>query len=429
MLDQIKAHLLDSINDIVSIANQFVLHPEKDFSRKSQLTMETMIQAILTMGGNTLAKELLDLDLPVSQSAFVQRRYQLKHQAFKALFANITSKIPTFKDLPILAVDGSDVVLPRNRSDKTTTFQTGPHHTPYTLIHINALYNLEQEIYHDLRIQNNREVDERAAFIDMMESCPFEQALVIMDRGYESYNVMVHCQERNWSYIIRIRVGNHSMKSGFNLPDTPCFDEEFDLNICRKQTNVMKELYRDFPNQYHFLPHNASFDLLPNSSRKSDPISFYDLHFRMVRLEIKPGFFETLVTNTDYSPEKLKDLYAYRWGIETSFRDLKYSIGLTHFHAKKKEGILQEIYARFINFNVCKWLTSHVAIKPSKLKQAYKICFSDAVYACRKFLREELTSFQLETYIAKHLSIILPNRTFQRKIKSKAPVSFTYRIS
>ena len=168
----------------------------------------------------------------------------------------------------------------------------------------------------------------------------------------------------------------------------------------------MKQLYRDFPNQYHFLPHNASFDFLPNSSRKSDPISFYDLHFRMMRLEIKPGFFETLVTNTDYSPEKLKNLYAYRWGIETSFRDLKYSIGLTHFHAKKKEGILQEIYARFINFNVCKWLTSHVAIKTSKLKQAYKICFSDAVYACRKFLREELTSFQLETYIAKHLSIV-----------------------
>ncbi|WP_447558201.1 transposase [Streptococcus suis] len=40
--------------------------------------------------------------------------------------------------------------------------------------------------------------------------------------------------------------------------------------------------------------------------------------------------------------KKLKELYAYRWGIETSFRDLKYSIGLTHFHAKKKEGILQE---------------------------------------------------------------------------------------
>ena len=317
MLDQIKAHLLDSINNIVSTANQFLLHPKKDFSRKSQLT---------------------------------------------------------------------------------------------------------------------RNLDERAAFIDMifidmMKTSSFKQALVIMDRGYESYNVMAHCQERNWSYIIRIRDGNNSMKTSFRLPNTPCFDEEFDLKICRKQTNDMKELYRDFPNQYHFLPHNASFDFLPNSNRKSDPISFYDLHFRMVRLEIKPSFFETLVTNTDYSPEKLKDLYAYRWGIETSFRDLKYSIGLTHFHAKKKEGILQEIYARFINFNVCKWLTSHVAIKTSKLKQAYKICFSDAVYACRKFLRDKLTSFQLETYITKHLSIVRPNRTFQRKIKRKAPVSFTCRVT
>ena len=251
----------------------------------------------------------------------------------------------------------------------------------------------------------------------------------MMDRGYESYNVMAHCQEKNWSYIIRIRDGNYSMKSSFHLPDTPCFDEEFDLKICRKQTNEMKQQYRDFPNQYHFLPNHTSFGFLPRSSRKSDPIRFYELHFRMVRLEIKPGFFETLVTNTDYSPEKLKDLYACRWGIETSFRELKYSIGLTHFHAKKKEGILQEIYARFINFNICKWLTSHVTIKPSKLKKAYKICFSDAVYACRKFLRDKLTSSQLETYIAKHLSIIRPNRTFQRKIRSKAPVSFTYRVS
>ncbi|NQF73274.1 transposase, partial [Streptococcus suis] len=180
MLDQIKAHLLDSINDIVSTANQFLLHPKKDFSRKSQLT---------------------------------------------------------------------------------------------------------------------RNLDERAAFIDMLKTSSFKQALVIMDRGYESYNVMVHCQERNWSYIIRIRVGNHSMKSGFNLPDTPCFDEAFDLNICRKQTNEMKQLYRDFPNHYRCLPNHTSFDFLPNSSRKRDPLQFYDLHFRMVRLEIKPGFFETLVTN------------------------------------------------------------------------------------------------------------------------------------
>ncbi len=146
MLDQIKAHLLDSINDIVSSANQFVLHPEKDFSRQSQLTMKTMIQAILTMGGNTLAKELLDLDLPVSQSAFVQRRYQIKHQAFKTLFRDITSKIPISDNLPILAVDGSDVILPRNRFDKTTSFQTGPL-TLLTILFISMLSTILNKRY------------------------------------------------------------------------------------------------------------------------------------------------------------------------------------------------------------------------------------------------------------------------------------------
>ena len=33
-----------------------------------------------------------------------------------------------------------------------------------------------------------------------------------------------------------------------------------------------------------------------------------------------------------------------RWGIERSFRKLKYTIGLTNFHAKKVEYILQEIF-------------------------------------------------------------------------------------
>ena len=91
-----------------------------------------------------------------------------------------------------------------------------------------------------------------------------------------------------------------------------------------------------------------------------------------------------------FSP-RIKNLYASRWGIETSFRDLKYSIGLVNFHAKKKEGILQEIFARFTNFNFCRWVTSQVAIDNSH-KKRYKVCFSDAAYACRLFFNVSLSS-------------------------------------
>ena len=189
-----------------------------------------------------------------------------------------------------------------------------------------------------------------------------------MDRGYESYNLMAHFQEKGWLYLIRIRDGKQSMCSSFNLPNTECFYQTFSLKLSRKKTKQFKKRYRDFPNDYHFIPHNSTFDFLPETSQKQDSVALYELPFRMVRLEVEEGKYETLVTNIDYSVQELKNLYASRWGIETSFRDLKYSVGLVNFHAKKKEGILQEIFARFTNFNFCRWVTSQVAIDSSHKK-------------------------------------------------------------
>lgn len=47
-----------------------------------------------------------------------------------------------------------------------------------------------------------------------------------------------------------------------------------------------------------------------------------------------------IITNldqSDFSMNDIKKLYQLRWGIETSFRELKYAIGLTSFHARKKK--------------------------------------------------------------------------------------------
>ena len=202
-----------------------------------------------------------------------------------------------------------------------------------------------------------------------------------MDRGYENYNLMAHFQEKGWLYLIRIRDEKQSMYSSFNLSNRECFEQTFSLTLSRKQTKQFKKCYRDCPNDYHFFQHNSTFDFLPETSQKQDPVELYQLPFRMVRLEVEGGKYETLVTNTGYSVQELKNLYASRWGIETSFR----GIGLVNFHAKKKEGILQKIFACFTNFNFCRWVTSQVAIDTSHKKQRYKVCFSDAAYACRLF--------------------------------------------
>ena len=66
--------------------------------------------------------------------------------------------------------------------------------------------------------------------------------------------------------------------------------------------------------------------------------SDYYLPFRIVRFSISENSFEVVMTNLDpenFPSEELKPLCGMRQGIETAFRELKYTIGLLHFHAKK----------------------------------------------------------------------------------------------
>lgn len=69
------------------------------------------------------------------------------------------------------------------------------------------------------------------------------------------------------------------------------------------------------------------------------------MNIRIVRFPISETSYETILTNLpdNVTPDKLKELYHRRWGIETSFRELKYSIGLSAFHSKNYDFILQEI--------------------------------------------------------------------------------------
>lgn len=90
---------------------------------------------------------------------------------------------------------------------------------------------------------------------------------------------------------------------------------------------------------------------------------------RIVRIQLNTGEYETIATSLDrekFPPERIKDLYHKKWGIETSFRELKYSIGVTNFHAKKQKSVLQEIFARLIMYNFCERITLHVVIENDK---------------------------------------------------------------
>ena len=130
------------------------------------------------------------------------------------------------------------------------------------------------------------------------------------------------------------------------------------------------------------------------------------MKFRIVRFNLSEDTFETIITNLDvdtYPMLKIKELYASRWGIETSFRDLKYTIGMLNFHSKNVMCIQQEIYAQMIMYNFVQMITSHVVIAKKQRKHTYKANFSVATHMCRLFYRGKTTSPNLETIIAKNL--------------------------
>lgn len=433
----IKKLLISEINKVASEPHNYCTNPDTDFTRNRKLSMEKMLQGIIGMESKSLTNELLDLfdasaETP-SASAFIQQRDKIRPIAFESIFKNFSKKLMNSfdNDIPVFAIDGSDIQIPTNPTDTESYIAGTNGHKGYNLLHINALYDLNKHIYSDVIIQKARERNEHKAFQELVDCSEITKALIIADRGYESFNSMAHIQEKGWFFLIRIRDGNNGIKQGLDLPESDCFDVNISLKLTRKKTNAVKELLKD-KNHYRMVSSTQPFDFLPLKNKKAEPTRFYELNFRIVRFPISEDIYETVVTNLDedrYPAIEIKKLYASRWGIETSFRDLKYTVGLLNFHSKKVMCILQEIYAHMIMYNFAEMITSHVAIEKKQRKYTYKANFSVATHICRLFYREKTTPPDLEAIIAKNLIPIRPDRHRERNVKAKIFQGFLYRVA
>lgn len=436
----LKNLLINIINKQKQDLTGLVSNPKVDFSRDRKIPYENMILSLLTMEGTTLTNELLRQFgcTTATSSAFVQQRKKILPVALESLFHDFTSqttKEDNYKGYKLLAVDGSDIQIPTNLNDEDSLFKTKEGVKPYNLLHLNALYNLLTHTYEDAIVFRRKEAWESRALTEMVDRSTIKgKAIVIADRGYEAYNNMAHIQEKGWFYLIRVKdFSQHKtgILHGLELPNTEEFDEYIDLNLTRKQTNEMKKLLQQ-KNSFRRIAHNKTFDYLPLKSKKSDATVLYHLPFRIVRFPISDDSYEVVVTNLDVSefpPDSLKKLYAMRWGIETSFRDLKYTVGLLHFHSKKVEYILQEIFAGLIMYNFSELITSHVVIEKGTRKYEYKINFSVAVHICREFLLRVNIPPDIESLIARYITPIRPGRSRPRETKVKQAISFMYRVA
>ncbi len=431
----IKRTLKESIKTLSQNAEKYAENPEKDFTRNRKLPFEKVIEATLSLTGKTLNGELSEQfgikSSTPTVSAFVQQRNKINPIAFEDLFHQFVAKTDatiTHHGYRLLAVDGSSLHVPTNPKEVDSYHQKANDSKPFNLLHLNAMYDILRKTYVDATVEKG----ENKAFATMVARNQSRvPTIYIADRGYESYNNFAHVQEKGQKFLVRVKdsASRNGICYGLSLPVGAEFDVSLTLHLSRKQTAHAKN------QNLKFIAHSSPFDFLPEKIRKNQEIQSYPLHIRLVCFKLSENSFETVATNLDeseFDSAALKDLYAKRWGVETSFRSLKFTIGLLYFHSKKTKILLQEIFAKLVIYNFTQLITSCIAVKKVARKLVYQINFAIATQICRKFFRKNLPVSEVEACIAKNLTPIrnLPSKPRKRRnTNPRTDTSFFYRLA
>ena len=434
--EAVKKTLLDCIDELDSAKTLFLRNPKVDFTRDRKFSFRKLIHVMLMIDGGSLQSELLKYfdfnDNTPTKSAYCQQRAKVLPDAIQFLFSSFTEKLEKLDLLQlfyghrILAIDGSDVNIPYNPLD-TETFHKNGDNRGYNQLHLNAFYDALNGIYADCVLEPDRKCHERAAFITMVDR--YHSAIptiFLADRGYESYQVFGHLIRSGQKFLIRLKdPGSNGILSTYDFPDGEFDNLNLETILTHSQT---KEVLAN-RDKYTTIPDASKCDFFEPDN------PFFPLSLRILCIEVSDGVFEYLATNLDrdeFPPDVIKELYHLRWGEETSFRELKYTIDLLHFHAKKRESVEQEAWARLIVYNFCEAITRHIAVSKQgspKRKHDQKINFATAACICKAFLKRNDGEINPCRLIARFLIPIRPGRSAPRKIKPQSAKTFLYRAA
>lgn len=426
---QIRQNLFSIFDSLLERREEFLNNPLTDFTRKKKISFaQTMIFPMIA-GANNLTTELLDLfgenDFPLA-SAMVQRRNQIKKEAFVTLFNEFTSLIPvakTFLGYQLVACDGTRLNLPHNSSDTNTLVNHIEGRKSFNQIHLNALYDVMNDIFLDAEIQGMPEMDEIGAFCRFLDKYASSglKRIYIADRLFGCFNVYAHAIHNDEKFLIRTKKVDaiNLCRDCKNLMDAAFVDEIITIHIGRKR---IKHSQR-FEN-YHSVRKYHRYDYIEYGDDKVER-----LQLRVLKFPLANGTFEYIVTNLpqkEFSLDAIKELYNLRWCEETAFRHLKYAGNMVHIHSIKPDFLVQEIYGKLTmyNFSSCieKAVEKTVGLNTT---HDYKTNHTQMQKFVRRFLIGML--HDLEKLIKRFRVPVRPGRKFKRILRRQSAVPLAYR--
>ena len=402
-------------------------------ARSQKLPPAALIRFLIAAEGGSLAKELHRAKIDATPAAITQRRAQIPPEVFQEVFTRFNASSvygrpqSGYKGYRVLAGDGTAINMARN-PNAPSYVRNNSAPDGYNQLHLNPLFDLYERTFFDAVIQPAPQKDEPGALVQMLQRNTFDRkTIIVLDRGYESYNVIAHLMHTpNVDFVIRVKQNHSAMREIARLPMVE-LDCDIGFTISTTQTNEDKR------NRHIYLP--VPKKSKPGSTTRRARWDFpspYPMRFRIVRFQLETGSFETLATSLprSFTIDDLKEIYHRRWGIESSFRDIKYSVGLVNLHGKRDAFVEQEIYAAMIASNFTSRVVKEVIIQqPKSGAHAYAVNFKMAVTLCKEFLNDPtVTGERIIREISRHTIPLRPGRQDERKLRAKGFGWFTYRV-
>ena len=351
--------------------------------------------------------------LPVTNSAFTQRRAQLKHTAFIELNRKGVVDImygdgeyKRYKGMRLLAIDGSKVMLP-DTADVIEEFGQIRYTGKKAEIQGAHAYGLASVMYDVL---NRIAVDSvlgkaRAYEVDLAcEHLAYtdENDLLLHDRNYASYYWLAALNNANNQFVIRCSASSFATARKMLKGEGP----DSQIVTLKPHHTKLKEIRR------HKLPEQITV--------------------RFVRVLLDTGEYEVLVTSlldeNEYPTADFKYIYNLRWGEETFYGILKTRLNLENFTGKTAESVYQDFYASVYLTGLESILTAdtdtRLEEKPTQHKQqvnravSFNAIKNHAIEILYSDDDNELILKKLETLFLTNPTLYRENREVPRKKRS-----------
>jgi len=290
---------------------------ENSFTRNRGMPFPDAVSFLLDMRKTTLQTRLniyfknVKGGEPISQQSFSELRMNFDHSPFETMVRGLVREeysgqyeLPRWNGYHIFAVDGSYLQLPRVdvlRKEFGVRGRGGSCPSAgisvlYDVLHGWALNPVMTTADMHERVECEKHID---FLCDEMAHIK-EKSIVILDRGYPSFDLIEKLQKSGITFVAR----------------------------CSSQSIL----------EINTAPMGDSVAVLKNG-----------VSVRIIKFKLSSGETETLVTNLFGLTETLfPELYSLRWGIETAYFRLKRELCIEKFSGKTPNSILQDFWAGMV---------------------------------------------------------------------------------